>query len=87
MAALGRVAGTVAAFSRVGLQRVTAIRQRVSQHVHGRRTALALIGGGPPVRPRYRSRVRRFVYLHQDAMWIGLCAAVATGILIRLLSS
>jgi hypothetical protein len=87
MAALGPVAGTVAAFGRVGLQQVTAIRQRVSQHVHGRRRVLALIGGGPPVRPRYRSRVRRFVYLHQDAMWIGVCAAVATGILIRLLSA
>jgi anionic cell wall polymer biosynthesis LytR-Cps2A-Psr (LCP) family protein len=88
MGALGRVVRTIAAFSRVGLERVTAIRQRVSQwHVHGRRRAVALIGGGPPARPGYRSRVRRFVYMHQDAMWIGLCAAVPTGILIRLLSS
>jgi hypothetical protein len=31
--------------------------------------------------------VRRFVYLHQDALWIGLCAAVAAGILILLLVS
>jgi hypothetical protein len=36
---------------------------------------------------RRRSRVRRFVYLHQDAVWIGLCAAIAAGILIRLLAS
>jgi anionic cell wall polymer biosynthesis LytR-Cps2A-Psr (LCP) family protein len=88
MAALGRVGGTIAAFSRVGLQRVTAIRQRLSQwHVHSRSRAVAPIGGGPLARTGYRSRVRRFVYMHQDAMWIGLCAAVATGILIRLLSA
>ena len=88
MGALGRVVRTIAAFSRVGLKRVTAMRQRVSQwHVHGRRTAVALIGGGPPARPGYRSRVRRFAYMHQDGIWIGLSASVATGILIRLLSS
>jgi anionic cell wall polymer biosynthesis LytR-Cps2A-Psr (LCP) family protein len=88
MAALGRVGGTIAAFSRVGLQRVTAIRQRVSEwHVHSRSRAVAPIGGEPPARTGYRSRVRRFAYMHQDAMWIGLCAAVATVILIRLLSA
>jgi hypothetical protein len=88
MATLGRVGATIAAFSRVGLQRATAIRQRVSRwHVHGRLRASALIGGGPWADPGYRSRVRRFAYMHQDAVWIGLVAAVATGILIRLLSS
>jgi hypothetical protein len=37
--------------------------------------------------PRYRSRARKFAYLHQDAMWIGLCAIIAAGVLIRLLTS
>jgi hypothetical protein len=87
MAVLGRVRGTLAAHGRVGLQRVRAIRQLVSdRHAQGRRRAVALIPAGRPVRSGYRSRVRRYAYLHQDAMWIGLCAAVATGILIRLLS-
>ncbi len=86
-AALGRVAGTAAALGRVRFQRVTAIREGASQwHVHGRRRAASLNGGGP-ARPALRSRARRFVYMHQDAVWIGLFAAVATGILIRLLSS
>jgi len=86
IAALGR--GTFAAHGRVGLQRVTAISRLVSaRYVQGWRRAVALIPAGRSVRSAYGSRVRRFVYLHQDAMWIGLCAAVATGILIRLLSS
>jgi len=88
MTALGRMRGTFAAHGRLGLQRVTAIRQLVfDRHVQGRRRAVALIPVGRPVRSGHRLRVRRYVYLHQDAMWIGLCAAVATGILIRLLSS
>jgi hypothetical protein len=88
MAALGRVRGTFAVDSRVSLQWVTAISWLVfARYVQGRRRALALIPAGRPVRSAYGSRVRRYVYLHQDAMWIGLCAAVATGILIRLLSS
>jgi hypothetical protein len=75
MAALGRVRGTFAADSRVSLQRVTAISRLVSaRYVQGRRRALALIPAGRPVRSAYGSRVRRYVYLHQDAMWIGLCA-------------
>ncbi len=49
--------------------------------------AVALIGAGRAGCPGYRSRLRRYVYLHQDALWIGLVAAVATGILIRLLSA
>jgi hypothetical protein len=88
MATLGRVGATIAALRRVGLQRATAIRRRASRwHVHGRHRAAELIGGGPWADPAYRSRVRRFAYMHQDAVWIGLVAAVATGILIRLLSS
>ena len=68
--------------------RVTAIGRLVSaRYVQGRRRAVALIPAGRSVRSAYGLRVRRYVYLHQDAMWIGLCAAVATGILIRLLSS
>ena len=87
-AALGRGRGTFAAYGRFGLQRVTAIGRLVSaRYVQGRRRAVALIPAGRSVRSAYGLRVRRYVYLHQDAMWIGLCAAVATGILIRLLSS
>jgi len=73
-AALGRAAGAVAAAGRGGLQRLTAIRPRVS-------------AVDDAAFPRYRSRARKFVYLHQDALWIGLCAAAAAGVLIRLLSS
>ena len=84
-AALGRRARALAAHR---LERVTAIRDRVSErHGEGRRSAVALIGAGLSGRSGCRSRVRRYVYLHQDAAWIGLCAVVATGILIRLLSS
>jgi hypothetical protein len=72
---LVRAVETIAAVRRVGHERVSAIRE------------CAFIGGRPPARSAYRSRVRRFVYMHQDAMWIGLCAAVATGILARLFSS
>jgi hypothetical protein len=72
---LVRAAETIAAVRRVGHERVSAIREG------------AFIGGRRPARSAYRSRVRRFVYMHQDAIWIGLCAAVATGILARLLSS
>lgn len=49
--------------------------------------AVALIGAGRAWCPGYRSRLRRYVYLHQDALWVGLVALVATGILIRLLSA
>jgi hypothetical protein len=88
MASLARVGRTLSAESRVGLQLVIALRRRVSRWPgQGRRRAVALMGAGPPARSGYRSRVRRYVYLHQDAMWIGLCVTVATGILIRVLSS
>ena len=73
--ALVRASETMAAVGRVGHERVSAIRER------------APMGWGTLVRSAYRSRVRRFVYLHQDALWIGLFAAVATGILIRLLAT
>jgi len=49
--------------------------------------AVALIGTERAPRSGYRSRLRRYVYLHQDALWVGLVAAVAAGILIRLLSA
>ena len=49
--------------------------------------AVELIGTEREARLGYRSRLRRYVYLHQDALWIGLVAVVATGILIRLLSA
>ncbi|HSD03997.1 MAG TPA: hypothetical protein VLB81_16595 [Gaiellales bacterium] len=88
MASLGRRARPLAAYGRVGLRRVTEIRECVSErHGHGRRRAVALIGAASSARAGRRSRVRRFVYLHQDAIWIGLCTGVATGILIRLLWS
>jgi hypothetical protein len=66
-----------AALSRSGLRTATAIHERVAEWE----------GFEAPAGATYRSRVRRFVYLHQDALWIGLCAAVAAGILILLLVS
>jgi hypothetical protein len=56
--------------------------------VHAWRSrAVALIGTERAPRSGYRSRLRRYVYLHQDALWVGLVAAVAVGILIRLLAA
>jgi hypothetical protein len=49
--------------------------------------AVALIGTERAPLSGYRSRLRRYVYLHQDALWVGLVAAVAAAILIRLLSA
>ena len=48
---------------------------------------LVLIGTERAPLSGYRSRLRRYVYLHQDVLWVGLVAAVAAGILIRLLSA
>ncbi|HET7170251.1 MAG TPA: hypothetical protein VFI18_01325 [Gaiellales bacterium] len=73
-AALGRAAGAVAAFGRGALDRLNEIRPRVSSVEDA-------------AFPRYRSRARKFAYLHQDALWVGLCATAAAGVLIRLLTS
>jgi hypothetical protein len=86
-AAPASVARAIAALSRVGLERATAIRDRVSElRSHGRRDGVARFGGGS-AGSTYRSRVRRFAYTHQDAIWVALCAVVAAVILSMLLSS
>lgn len=77
----------VTALRRVGLDRATAIRGRISEwQSHGWREGAAHFGGGS-AGSTYRSRVRRFAYTHQDAIWVVLCTVVAAVILSLLLSS
>ena len=66
--------------------RMASLRPRLP-HPHWGPGLPALAERQPIPGGRYRMRVRRFLYTHQDAVWIGVCAAIVTVIVIVLASA